>query len=328
MRMIVMVVGLGSMGKRRIRLIKFAYPSFKIIGVDTSQDRRTDAAEMLKIDTYASIDEAVEKVKVHAAFVCTSPLTHSQVIKVCLSNNIHVFTELNLVSDGYEEMQKIADKKRLTLFISSTLLYRNDIQYICQRVEGHKVNYVYHVGQYLPDWHPWENYKNFFVGNKRTNGCREIFAIDLPWIIRAFGEIENFTVMKDKNSTLDIDYDDNYIVTFMHKNGNKGVVCVDVISRKAVRVLEVFSEKLHIFWEGAPNTLFEYDTIAKQKKLVTTYEVIDKDKNYSDNIIENAYLDEIYTFFGILNNVKKPLYTFADDIETLALIDRIEEGAS
>ena len=44
------------------------------------------------------------------------------------------------------------------------------------------VNYIYHIGQYLPDWHPWENYKNFFVGDKRTGGVREIFGIDLPWL--------------------------------------------------------------------------------------------------------------------------------------------------
>ena len=35
------------------------------------------------------------------------------------------------------------------------------------------------LGQYLPDWHPWESYKSFFVSNKKTNGCRELFAIEL-----------------------------------------------------------------------------------------------------------------------------------------------------
>ena len=36
----VLVIGLGSMGKRRIRLIKDMYPEFEIYGVDGREDRR------------------------------------------------------------------------------------------------------------------------------------------------------------------------------------------------------------------------------------------------------------------------------------------------
>lgn len=322
--MVIIVIGLGSMGKRRIRLIKASFPNYKIAGVDTSVERQEEAKRTFGINVYSNIEEAKNVEKPSAAFVCTSPITHSKIIPECLRNDLHVFTELNLVSDGYEEMQRLASEKDRVLFISSTLLYRNDINYICDRVKGNKVNYIYHVGQYLPDWHPWENYKNFFVGNKKTNGCREIFAIDLPWIIRAFGDIETFNVIKDKSSSLEIDYDDNYIVTFKHKNGNKGVVCVDVISRKAIRNLEVFSENIHLFWEGSPNSLFEYDLEKKQRLTIETYKSVEKDKNYSDNIIENAYMDEIYTFFDMIDKNKKPRYTLQDDINTLRLIDEIE----
>ncbi|MDE6927475.1 MAG: hypothetical protein K2P06_01985, partial [Muribaculaceae bacterium] len=66
--------------------------------------------------------------------------------------------------------------------------------------------YIYHVGQYLPEWHPWENYQDFFVGDKRTNGCREIMAIEFPWLIETFGEIREVSVLHDKMSHLNIDY--------------------------------------------------------------------------------------------------------------------------
>lgn len=63
-----------------------------------------------------------------------------------------------------------AKEKGVLLFLSSTMLYRRETQYIKQQVAafGKPVHYIYHIGQYLPDWHPWENYKNFFVGNART----------------------------------------------------------------------------------------------------------------------------------------------------------------
>ena len=36
----ILVIGLGSMGKRRIRLIRDMYSTFEIFGVDGREDRR------------------------------------------------------------------------------------------------------------------------------------------------------------------------------------------------------------------------------------------------------------------------------------------------
>ena len=115
-----------------------------------------------------------------------------------------------------------AKKRGRILFLSSTFLYRKDIQYIKDRVAGKRTNYIVHTGQYLPDWHPWESYQSFFVNDPRTNACREIMAIDLPWIIQMFGPVKDLCVKKGKDSILNIDYNDNYIISFEHENGSRG----------------------------------------------------------------------------------------------------------
>jgi predicted dehydrogenase len=96
----IVVIGLGSMGKRRIRLIKEMYPDFKIIGIDGREDRRNEVKDLFDISCYASIPEV--DVAVDCAFVCTSPLSHSAIISECLEREWHVFTELNLVPDDYD----------------------------------------------------------------------------------------------------------------------------------------------------------------------------------------------------------------------------------
>lgn len=320
----VLVIGLGSMGRRRIRLIKHSFPEIKISGIDTNMQRRNQAEEEFHVCTYASINEACKDAIQNAAFVCTAPLTHKNIILDLIERKIHVFTELNLVTDGYDKF--INESEGVVLFLSSTLLYRNDIQYIASTVKDKKVNYMYHVGQYLPDWHPWENYRDFFVGDKRTNGCREIFAIDLPWIIHAFGDVKEFHVNKDSLSKLDLDYNDNYMLSVVHENGTKGCICVDIVSRKAMRRLEVFSEELHIFWEGHPDSLMVYNISEKKLDKVEVYNDITRNKNYAENIIENAYLDEISIFFDLVNNKgNRTKYTFEDDLKVLELIDSIEK---
>lgn len=322
----ILIVGLGSMGKRRARLIKGVDKSIMLCGVDMTESRRLEA-QTLGITAYDSIEKAVASQKFDAAFVCTAPLTHAKIIDALLDANLPVFTELNLVADGYDALIAKAKAKNLPLFLSSTMLYRAETQYIKAQVAAFKkpVNYIYHIGQYLPDWHPWENYQNFFVGDKRTGGVREIFGIDLPWLLDAFGEVERVTVQKDKISTLKIDYPDSYFVTLRHKNGTKGFLAADVVSPKAVRNFEVFGEGLHLFWEGNPKALYRYDAATKEKAPVNTYESFEHDARYSDNVVENAYVDEITNFFGVLAGTEKPRYSFEQDKVTLAWMDKIEE---
>lgn len=322
------LIGLGSMGKRRLRLLKKHFYNLNIYGVDSNSERRLFCEKEYNIETFLDFKNLITNVKVDSAFICTSPLSHSKIISQCLENNIHVFTELNLVSDGYEKNIALSMEKKLILFLSSTALYRKETEYIIEVVKEDKnpVCYNYHVGQYLPDWHPWEKYNDFFVGNRRTNGCREILAIELPWIIAAFGKIENMHVITGKATSLDIEYNDYYMIHFIHENGSIGNLIIDVVCREAVRKLEVFNENLYIEWQGSPNSLKIKNLDTKKLDALNLYEIIDKLDSYSNTIIENQYLDEIKAFFSEINGKHISKYSFRDDYYTLELIDRIERN--
>ena len=322
----VVVIGLGSMGRRRIRLMQTLSDSPEIVGVDLSADRRKQAEKETGVATVGDLKSAIALVHPNAALVCTSPMSHGEIVRQCLEAGLNVFTEINLQGDWYEEALSLAKQKGLKFFISSTFLYRKEIEYVTEAVKGQMVNYIYHSGQYLPDWHPWENYKNFFVSNKKTNACREILAIEFPWIVKAFGEIESVHVMRDKNSTLELDFPDNYMISIRHKNGNKGVFCQDVISRKGLRRLEVYSERLHLFWEGTPQSLSVYDIDKKELQPIKLYEDVEQRAGYNANIIENAYREELVNFFDVLQGVAAPRHSFERDKSVLDLIDGIEEG--
>lgn len=323
----IIVIGLGSMGRRRIRLLRNIDENFNIIGIDIKTERRELVENEFNIKCYTNIESAVKDYKFNMAFVCSSPISHSNIILKCLSYNMNVFTELNLNDDKYDEIINIAKSKNLVLFLSSTMIYREEINYINSKVKlcSNKVNYIYHVGQYLPDWHPWEDYTEFFVADKRSNGCRELFAIELPWIIKTFGKIKNISVVKDKISNLKVNYNDSYIVILEHENGHKGVLNVDIVSRKPVRNLEVFGEEIYLFWDGTPFGLKEMNLITKEMENIKVYSDIKKDQRYSDNIIENAYAEEVKKFISEIKGENKALYSFEDDKYILKIIDKIEE---
>lgn len=317
----VAVIGLGSMGKRRIRLIKNYDSQIEIIGIDSNQERLKQCEHELNITVRNTVDD-LDFEDIDCAFVCTSPLSHSKLISFLIKNNIDVFTEINLLCDGYDEF---INEKNVKIFLSSTFLYRRDIQWMIDKVNKQKVNYIYHTGQYLPDWHPWENYNNYFVGDKRTNGCREIMAIELPWITECFGNIKKISVLKDKMSSLKIDYPDNYMLQVEHENGSKGQITIDVVARMPIRRAEIYNESFQIFWEGTPDSLKEWNIDDKDFSFIKTYDEIENNNKYAKNIIENAYYDEIKAFFKWINEDKSEVkHSFEKDLEILKLIDEIE----
>lgn len=318
------VIGLGSMGRRRIRILKARDDVDIIIGIDSNYERSRQVEKEMSVVCYTSFNDIPTEIS--SAFICTSPLSHARIIKACISKGWNVFTEINLVSDMYNENMELAEKSGVTLFLSSTFLYRDEIRYIINLKRENKKPciYNYHVGQYLPDWHPWDKLEDFFISDKRTNGCRELLAIELPWIQKAFGKIQSVNVIQRKMTELKINYNDVYLIQLEHEDGSMGNLLVDVVSRKATRSLEVFNEELYLNWKGTPNTLRVLNAANQTMEAVRLGKYI-HEVGYADNINEQAYIDEVDTFFKTIRGEEIPNYNFKDDIITLRLIDEIEK---
>lgn len=320
------IVGLGSMGKRRIRLLQKIDAGFSLVGIDAREDRREEAQKLYGITVSEDLEKAIEEHGIQAVVVSTSPLSHGGIIKTALQKNCHVFTELNLVEDLYEENMRLAEQNGRVLFLSSTMMFREEIGFISREVgkSSLPVNYSYHVGQFLPTWHSWESYKDFFVANKRTNGCREVFAIELPWLIKAFGKIESCQVLKGRMTDLDLDYPDNFEVLVSHENGNRGTLNINVASQFAVRNLEVYGQQCYMRWGGTPDSLLQYEQESGGLKKIALYDETEQINSQNRSIIEDAYEMELREFIGAIQDGLRPRYSFEEDREVLHLIDHIE----
>lgn len=321
----IIVIGLGSMGRRRIRLTQKHFDGYTMFGVDFSKERRDAAQKELGIRTWASLEEALEQESFECAFVCTSPLGHAGIIKSCLEADLNVFTEINLVDNGYEENIKLAKDKNKLLFLSSTMIYRDEMQYLYNNINReNKCMYTYHVGQYLPDWHPWESYKDFFIGKKETNGCREILAIELPWLSRVFGPFEEVMAVKSRVTKLDIDFDDCYMLQIIHENGTMGSFIVDVVACEPVRDLKIIGENLYVSWQGEPESFFIKKGSGDSLEQIKLYDKVEKEAGYNKTILENEYINELKQFFGELKGECETIYGFEDDVEILDIISEVE----
>lgn len=322
-----LVIGLGSMGKRRVRLLK-GFENVQVYGVDGRLDRREEANEKFGIICFSSIGDALaSEPAIDRVVISTSPLAHAAIVTECLKRNLHVFTELNLVDDSYATNMAMAKEKGLVLFQSSTALYKQDIQKTIERIKSVKcpLNYIYHIGQYLPDWHPWESYNNFFIGDKRTNGPREILAVELPWLIVAFGKVTKFHIFRTKDTSLNVDYEDNYMMMLEHESGAKGMLATDVVARKAIRHFEIYGEDLHITWDGTPDTLYEYD-IKTQNEIHYEFEdAAEHVSGYASFVRENPYRDELREYFAKIEDPSiTTKWSYEQDLYIIKLMDDLE----
>lgn len=333
----ILIVGLGSMGNRRLRAIKGFFPEVAIAVVDTRKDRLTEIRKDRSISVYNNLAAAFQQEKIDAVFVCTSPQSHKEIILYSLKNDCHVFCELNLDNTWYEEIISLANEKNRKIFLSSTMLYHDDIKWIESKIKNEKspFSYIYHVGQYLPDWHPWEKPEEYFISNKQTNGCREILAIELPWLDRVFGKITKTKSLSTKlNVSLNLNWNDTRNIILQHEEGIVGSLIVDVVSRMPRRDLKIWGEWGDISWEGKPNSL-RFSTEGKAFKNIVPenndlVQQLDEKNTYSyANIInEKPYICEVHDFFSLINQKKleTALHTLKEDFRILEFINKMEEN--
>src|SRR5688572_6064219 len=98
----VLVVGLGSMGKRRVRDL-LALKAGEVIGFDPRADRREETTALYGVRTHATFEEAMADDPA-ALVISTPPSTHVAYALRAARAGKHFFTEASVVNDGLEEL--------------------------------------------------------------------------------------------------------------------------------------------------------------------------------------------------------------------------------
>jgi len=245
-----LVVGLGSMGKRRIRNLQHLKAG-EILGFDTRADRCQEAERKYKIKTFKTFDDAMLE-DPDALIISTPPDQHIQYALAAVKHDKHFFTEVGLVTEGLDKLIALCKEKNIISAPSCSMRFHSAVRLIKNLVDNEEIGRIlvmtHHCGHYLPDWHPWEDYRSFYAGRKETGGARDMVPFELDWISWILGEIETISCMKDKLTNLDVDIDDTYQLLVAFKNKVLGSILVDVISRVSYRITKLLGEDGVILW--------------------------------------------------------------------------------
>lgn len=315
------------MGKRRVRnLLKLGYSD--IIGFDPRTDRRKESNQKYKIQTFSSIEESLSydpKIMI----ISTPPDLHYTYANIAIQNNIHFFTEVNLSSTDVKKIiQKLKKKKSLVGVPSCTTLFNpivKELSKIIKKSSTGKIFTVYHhFGHYLPNWHPWEDYRKFYVSKKETGAAREVVPFELIWMTHLFSEIKSVYGRIDKISKLKTNIDDIYEILIEFKNGIHCVLIIDVISRPAFSETKIVTEKGAILCDHNSGIIKQNFGSKWISKKLNMGEVA---KGYKGNTgSETLYEEELNSFFNSILKKKKYPLSYNDELKILNVLDSIEKS--
>ena len=322
-----LIVGLGSMGKRRIRNLK-CLKAGEVFGFDTLEARRKEAEEKYGIKTFDNFDKAMRE-QPDALIISTPPDLHVKYALEAARHDKHFFMEASVVDDGMNELVALCRNKKIVAAPSCTMRFQPSIkkmkELVDSKVIGNILLFTHHSGQYLPDWHPWEDYRKFYVAKKATGAAREIVSFELVWLEWVFGEIDTVSCFKGKLSSLEIDIDDAYQAIMKFKNKVLGNVLVDVISRVAERSCEIYGEKGNIRWEWGLGVKVYTADDKKWKEYAEQAGA--RVAGYDEKIAEEPYIEEIGTFVEAVKGEIKYPYTLEEDKRILDVLKDLEKSS-
>jgi predicted dehydrogenase len=326
----ILVVGLGSMGKRRIRCLQ-KLGVRNIIGVDTRLDRCLETKKLYSIDVQQDIDQVLIKHSFQAAIVSAPPDIHHGIMRKMIGHDIPHFVEASVILADLQEIDVLAQSKNILIAPSSTLRFHPAISIIRNLIisgEAGKVsNLTLHSGQYLPDWHPYEDVADYYVSKKETGGAREILPFELTWITEIFGH--PVTALGIHQKTIDIigaeEICDNYHCILKYPSSVMNLV-VDVVSRPALRRLLINASNLQIHWEWENNFVKTINFENNQEQILN-FQTSKSASGYNENIPESMYVSEVEAFLKAVQGTQKFPNKLEDDIRILKLLLQIEQNS-
>ena len=323
----IFVIGLGSMGKRRLRNLK-ALKEEDIIAFDLREDRRKEVEEEYGIRTFANFEEAMKE-KPEVFIISVPPHIHLEYQLYAAKNNIHFFTEASVVRDRLNEVIEIIKEKDIIGAASSTLRFHPAVKRIKELVDNNEIGklctFTHHSGQYLPDWHPWEKVEDYYVSQKETGGGREIVPFELSWITWVFGDVASVSGLVGNTLNMGDSIDDVYQILLTFKSGLIAHMLVDVVSRYAYRHFKLLGADGVIEWDWNTKQVGVFNPESQKWKYYKE-DTGTAQEGYNPNIIEEMYIDEMKHFLNAVRGKEKYHYTLEDDEKVLDILYKIEES--
>ena len=314
------IVGLGSIGRRHLRLISEIRPDIKIIVVRSGHGSACDE-EKMAVKITDSIGDAIKE-GIQAAIISSPATLHLKQSLELAKNGIHLLIEkpISHTSDRVKELLKIVNENRITTMVGYVLRYDLGAikfkNWLDNKIKGKILHARIECGSYLPDWRPDQDYRKTVSALPELGGGVLLeLSHELDYLHWFFGNPVDVQAQIRNSGTLDINVEDQADLLITSKQGYPITVQIDFNRRHIERKCKVLTTEGELIWDAV-------------NKNVTWKGVNKEQSKYEYNNERNSiYRKQLEVFFDCIENDNDPIVTVKDGINVISLIDAVRNAS-
>jgi predicted dehydrogenase len=324
----VLIVGLGSIGRRHVGVIQSIFPDINIIVLRHNKCNDSDIKGLGLHKCVTSIDEVID-LNPQAAIISNPASKHIEIAKILASKGVNLLIEkpISDSSKGVQELIDICYKNKVILMTGYNLRFLPSLIEFKKQAHSIKVGKIYSVraeiGQYLPSWRPETDYRKSVSAQKSLGGgvlLELSHEIDyLSWI---FGKVNWIKAHISKQSDLEVDVEDSaYVILGFEKMDGIALTVslnIDFIRHDITRKCFVIGENGTLLWDGIKGEVKFFEKSGKHWK---TLFLSNPDRDFT-------YIEEIKSFFLSIEVNIKPSVTGEDGLQAVNIVESIKQSSS
>jgi predicted dehydrogenase len=227
----ILIAGLGAIGQRHARNLRtlrgksvelIAYRRRRLRHVVTeslTQDATRDVESELGVQAFDDLGDALAA-RPDAVFVCTPTSQHLEIAQRAANAGCHLFIEkpVSHSLDGVGQLVDTVAARRLVTLVGCQWRFHPCVRRLKELITSGKLGEIrgaeIDYAEYLPDWHPYEDYRSSYAARAELGGgvvLTQIHDYDLAFWL--FGMPRSVRATGGHVTDLDVDVEDTVDAT-------------------------------------------------------------------------------------------------------------------
>lgn len=256
----VLIAGLGSIGRRHLNNLR-SLGCTKFVFF-RSYRATLDNSDLGDGFVTSDLSEALAQCP-RSAIIANPSAKHLEVALAAAQSGCHLFIEKPL-SHSLQDCQELADlaqTRRLTTMIGCQFRFHPLLKRFKEQLAAGRIGQVLGAraewGEYLPDWHPWEDYRQSYSARADLGGGVILTLIHpLDYMHWLFGPVSDVQAAIRRVPSLQTSAGDDWAdITLHFTNGVIGQVHLDYVQKPPVHHLTVWGDAGRATWNYHAGTL-------------------------------------------------------------------------
>ena len=319
-----LIAGLGSIGRRHLRNLQLLGERDIILYRTHRSTLPDEEFSEFKVET--DLESALDH-DVDAVIVSNPTSLHLEVAMPAAKRGCHLLLEKPISHSlaGISELTNAVKDEQVNVLIGYQFRFHLSLQKIKELLEsgaiGRPIYARSHWGEYLPNWHPWEDYrKGYSARTDLGGGVILTLSHPLDYLRWLFGEVEEVWASSGSLGDLELDVEDTAEIILQFSKGMVASVHLDYIQQPPNHHLEVIGTDGTIQWNNSDGAVrwYQSDNNAWQTWLAP--------KEFERN---DMFLAQMRHFLAVARGETTPVCSLDDGIQALRIaLAALESGQS